>query len=325
MNERIDMGRPLDDHRTQIKSVTLNGERMPLDQAKISIMSPGLSYAATVFEGIRAYWNEDEGELYIFRLDDHLKRLGNSMKMLRFDSPPSSKILREQIIEDIRANEYREDIYIRIQAFIDEWGEMNATGPVGTSIVSRPRPRAPAFETGSHFGITSWQRLSDNASPPRIKAAANYLNSRLAGLDAKASGYQGAIILTEKGTLSEGPGGCIFLIRDGVLITPGVTSGILESLTRDVLLRLAQEAGFQTVERDVDRTELYIADEVFYCGTGQELVPILSIDRLPVGDGKPGPISRQLQTSYDNQVRARALSHSEWQTPVYKMSDGENQ
>jgi branched-chain amino acid aminotransferase len=287
------MTKPLVNHQARIKSVTLNGERMALDEAKISIMSLGLSYAATVFEGVRAYWNEDQGELFVFRLDDHLDRLQNSMKMLRFDAPPSNEILRTQIIEDIRANEYREDIYIRIQAFIDGWGEMNATGPVGTSVVSRPRPRVAAFETGLNFGVSSWRRLSDNASPPRIKAAANYVNSRLAGIDAKTAGYDGAVILTEKGTVSEGPGGCLFLVRDGVLITPGVTSGILESITRDTLLNLAKNAGIQTAERDVDRSELYIADEFFYCGTGQELVPILSVDRLIVGDGKPGPVSRQ--------------------------------
>lgn len=312
------MTKPLVDHRSRIKSVTLNGVRMPLSDAKISIMAPGLSYAAAVFEGLRGYWNEEAGELFIFRLDDHLKRLENSMKMLQFSSPPTIKTLRAQIIEDIRANEYREDIYIRVQAFIDDWGEMNATGPIGTSIVSRPRPRVAAFESGLNFGITSWQRLSDNASPPRIKATANYLNSRLAGLDVKASGYEGAIILTAQGFVSEGPGGCLFLVRDGVLVTPDVTSGILESITRETLLTLAKEAGLQTIERRVDRTELHIADEIFYCGTGQELVPVLSVNRLPVGDAKPGPISRLLQASYDRHVRAPTQNHNGWLTPVYE-------
>jgi branched-chain amino acid aminotransferase len=312
------MNKPLVNHRSRIKSVTLNGARMPLNEAKISIMAPGLSYAAAVFEGLRGYWNEEAGELFIFRLDDHLKRLENSMKMLQFSSPPTIDTLRVQIIEDIRANEYREDIYIRVQAFIDDWGEMNATGPIGTSIVSRPRPRVAAFESGLNFGITSWQRLSDNASPPRIKATANYLNSRLAGLDAKAAGYEGAIILTAQGFVSEGPGGCLFLVRDGVLVTPDVTSGILESITRETLLTLAKEAGLQTVERRVDRTELHIADEIFYCGTGQELVPVLSVNRLPVGDAKPGPISRLLQVSYDRHVRVPAQNHNGWLTPVYE-------
>ena len=308
---------PAADPRARIKSVTLNGKRMALEDAKISIMAPGLSYAAAVFEGLRGYWNEEKEELYVFRLDDHLKRLFNSMKLLRFDSPPSLETLRQQVLEDILANEYREDVYIRMQAFIDDWGGMNATGPIGTSIVTRPRPRVSAFRTGLHFGISTWRRLDDNASPPRVKATANYLNSRLAGLDAKERGYEGAIILTARGTVSEGPGGCIFLVRDGLLITPSVTSGILESITRDTLLKFARNAGQAVEERDVDRTELYIADEIFYCGTGQELIPILSVDRLPAGDGKPGTITCRLQTLYDTQVRGEAQDYIEWQTPVY--------
>lgn len=317
MGEELPMANLATDPRSRIKSVTLNGQRMPLEDAKISIMAPGLSYAATVFEGLRAYWNNEKEELYVTRLDDHLKRLYDSMKLLRFNEPPSCETLRQQILDDIRANDYREDVYIRVQAFIDDWGEMNATGPISTSIVTRPRARVAAFRTGRHFGVTSWRRLDDNSSPPRVKAAANYLNSRLAGLDAKESGYDGAIILTSRGTVSEGPGGCIFLVRDGVLITPSVTCGILESITRDTLLKFARDAEMAVQEREVDRTELYIADEIFYCGTGQEVLPILSVDRLQAGDGTPGPITRRLQILYDKQVRGNSHDYADWQTPVF--------
>lgn len=317
MGEGIPMTYRTNDPRSRIKSVTFNGRRMAFEDAKVSIMAPGFSYAATVFEGLRAYWNDDKQELYVARLDDHLKRLYNSMKLLRFKSPPAYDTLRQQILDDIRANDFREDVYIRVQAFIDDWGEMNATGPIGTSIVTRPRPRTSAFLTGRNFGISTWRRLDDNASPPRIKATANYLNSRLAGLDAKESGYDGAIILTARGTVSEGPGGCIFLVRDGVLITPNVTSGILESITRDTLLKFARDAEMPVEEREVDRTELYIADEIFYCGTGQEVMPILSVDRLRAGDGTPGPITRNLQMLYDRQVRDNSQGYASWQTPVY--------
>jgi branched-chain amino acid aminotransferase len=317
MGEELLKTPPTTDPRSRIKSVTLNGQKMALADAKISIMAPGMSYAAAVFEGLRAYWNADKQELYVVRLDDHLKRLYNSMKLLRFKSPLSYKTLRQQILDDIRANDYREDVYIRVQAFIDDWGEMNATGPVGTSIVTRPRPRADAFRTGRHFCISTWRRLDDNASPPRIKATANYLNSRLAGLDAKERGYGGAILLTARGTVSEGPGGCIFLVRDGVLITPNVTSGILESITRDTVLKFARDAQMAVQDRDVDRTELYIADEIFYCGTGQEIMPVLSVDGLQAGDGTPGPITRRLQTLYDLQVRDNSQDYASWQTPVY--------
>ena len=311
------MNIPADDPRLKIKLVTMNGELMPLDDAKISIMAPGLTFAATVFEGLRAYWNEEKQELFVFRMEEHLNRLLDSMKLLRFGEHPSINTLREQLLENIRSNEYREDIYIRLQAYIDDWGSMLAKGPVSTSIVSYPRPRLNVFETGRNFAVSSWRRLDDNASPPRAKASGNYINSRLAGMEARESGYDGAIILTAAGKVSEGPGGCIFIVRNGVLITPGVTSGILESLTRDSILRMALETGQAAETRDVDRTELYIADEIFYCGTGQEITPVISVDRIPAGDGKPGKITRAMQALYDKQVRDIAPKNWDWRTPVY--------
>ena len=311
------MNTPADDPRRKVKLVTVNGEHMPLEDAKVSIMAPGLTFAATVFEGLRAYWNEEKQELFVFRLDEHLKRLLDSMKLLRFGEHPSIDTLRKQLLENIHANEYREDIYIRLQAYIDDWGNMIAKGPVSTSIVSYPRPRLNVFETGRNFAVSSWRRLDDNASPPRAKASGNYINSRLAGMEARESGYDGAIILTAAGKVSEGPGGCIFIVRNGVLITPGVTSGILESLTRDSILRMALETGQAAETRDVDRTELYIADEIFYCGTGQEITPVISVDRIPAGDGKPGKITRAMQALYDKQVRDIAPENRDWRTPVY--------
>ena len=259
------------DPRSKIKVVTMNGNLMPLNEAKVSITAPGLSYAALVFEGIRAYWNENDQELLVFRLDDHLKRFSNSMKILKFEKTPSLDLIKKQIIENIIANNYKEDIYIRLQGYIDDWGEMALRTPVSTSIVSYPRPRSIDFNKGKKFTVSSWQRLDDNASPPRIKASANYLNSRLASIQAKESGYDGGIMLGANGKVSEGPGGCIFLIREGVMITPSVSSGILESITRDSVLKIAKEKNLIVESRDVDRTELYIADEIFYCGTRQLL------------------------------------------------------
>ena len=306
-----------DDIRARIKIVTMNGRQMPYGEATVPIMSPGLNYAAAVFEGMRAYWNASARQLYIFRLDEHLKRLAFSMRMLRFDPMPAVAELGDQIVADIRANLYQEDTYIRLSAFVDEWGEVTTQGPVSTTIVCRPRPRAPGCATGQNFCVSSWRRLPDNASPPRSKSTANYLNSRLAGLEAKTNNYHGAIMLTERGTVAEGPGGCIFIVRDGRLVTPGVTSGILESVTRDTLLTVALEDGIERAERDIDRTELYIADEVFYCGTGQEIVPIVSVDRMTVGAGTPGPLTRALQKRYDDLVRGHVNAHGEWRRPVY--------
>lgn len=317
MNKKTLMTKPDADPRSQIKSVTLNGQLLAFEDAKVSITAPGLTFAATVFEGLRGYWNEEKQELFVFRLDDHLERLANSMKLLRFDAPPTLENMRTHLLDDIRANDYREDVYVRIQAFIDDWGEMKAKGPVSTSIVTYPRPRVSAYLTGQDFAVSSWRRLDDNASPPRAKAAGNYVNSRLAGLEAQENGYDGAILLTAQGTVSEGPGGCIFLVRDGILITPGVTSGILESITRESILTMADESGQATEVRDVDRTELYIADEIFYCGTGQEIMPILSVDRQPAGEGKRGKITKNMQALFEAQVRDIAQEHAEWRTPVY--------
>ena len=305
------------DPRSKIKVVTMNGNLMPLNEAKVSITAPGLSYAALVFEGIRAYWNENDQELLVFRLDDHLKRFSNSMKILKFEKTPSLDLIKKQIIENIIANNYKEDIYIRLQGYIDDWGEMALRSPVSTSIVSYPRPRSIDFNKGKNFTVSSWQRLDDNASPPRVKASANYLNSRLASIQAKESGYEGAILLTSNGKVSEGPGGCIFLIREGVIITPSVSSGILESITRDSVLKIAKEKNLIVESRDVDRTELYIADEIFYCGTGQEIMPILSVDKILAGEGKVGDITALFQKEYTQIVRGENEAFNFWITPIY--------
>ena len=303
--------------KDKIKLVTINGNLMPLKDAKVSITAPGLSYAALVFEGIRAYWNEEHKQLYIFRLEEHLYRFINSMKLLKFIDYPNISSIKADILQNIQANNYKEDIYIRLQGYIDEWGEMAVRTPVSTSIVSYPRPRAIAFTEGKKFTVSSWQRLDDNASPPRIKASANYLNSRLASIQSKESGYDGGIMLGANGKVSEGPGGCIFLIRNGNLITPSITSGILESITRDSILEIAETLKLNFETRDVDRTELYIADEIFYCGTGQEIMPILSVDKMLAGDGMRGKITKMLQNEFTEIVRGNNPNFKNWISSTY--------
>ncbi len=297
---------------------TLDGQIVPFGDARISIMAPGLTFAATVFEGMRGYWNEEQEQLYVFHLRDHLDRLQFSMSVIEMDEAPSSDELTAQVIALLRANGFREDCYIRVQTYIDDWGDMTATGPVGSSVVCRVRPRIDAFETGKHLAVSSWRRNADDASPPRIKATANYLNSRLAGLEAKRVGAGGAIILNRDGTVSEGPGGCLFIVRDGKWLTPPVTAGILESITRRTLLAVSDDMGQATVERDIGRTELYLCDEALYCGTGQEIVPILSVDGKAVGGGVPGPLTRRLQSAYDAIVRGRDDRYRHWLTPVFE-------
>ena len=301
----------------QPKTVFLNGNMVSFPEAKISVMAPGLTFAAAVFEGLRAYWNEKQEQLYVFRISEHLERLQFSARVIELESPPSSDAFKQQILTSLSANNCRSDTYIRVQAHVDDWGDMTATGPVGSYVVCRNRERSSAFTNGKHFAVSSWRRNSDDASPPRIKATGNYLNSRLVGLEALRNGFDGGIILNHDGTVSEGPGGCLFIVRYDQLITPPVSAGILESITRQTLLDLARDLGIETVERNVGRTELYLAQEGFYCGTGQEIVPVLSVDRKPLGLGKPGKTTRLLQTAYDKIVRCEDKKYQHYLTPVY--------
>ena len=305
------------DSRAQIKWVTQNHKLVAFEDAKISAMAPGLTFAALVFEGFRAYWNPEQEEFLIFRLEDHLKRLEFSIALLELDDPPSSEAFTQDILATLKANDFREDTYIRLQVYVDEWGSMTSTGPVGSTVICRPRPRVATFEKGQTFVTSSWSRNGENASPPRIKASANYLNSRLAGLEAKRQGAGGAVILNQNGTIAEGPGGCLFLMRDGVFLTPDVNSGILESITRQTILDIAPDLGIETAERPIGRTELYLTEEAFYCGTGQEIGPVTAFDGKLVGDGAPGPVTRALQSRFDDIVRGRVAEHENWLTRVY--------
>jgi branched-chain amino acid aminotransferase len=307
-------------NRTRPEFALMNGEVVPYAEARISIMAPGLTFAVTVFEGFRGYWSEQHQELNVFRVGAHLDRMRFGMSLLEIDGAPSNEAFAEQITRVVQANEMREDCYIRMQAYIDDWGDMTATGPLGTSVICRSRPRTEAFTHGKRFGVASWRRNTDDASPPRVKATANYLNSRLAGLEAKRNGFDGAVILNHDGTVAEGPGGCLFMQRDGVLVTPTVNDGILESITRDTVLHLAQTHGLAAQQRRIGRTELYLADELFYCGTGQEIAPIVSVDGKAIGDGAPGPTTRKLQNAYDQLVRGQAAAPEGWLSPVWEHS-----
>ncbi len=297
--------------------IMVNGELMPFAEARIHPLSLAVTYATTVFEGIRAYYNPASGQFLLFRLPEHLKRLQVGMKLLRmdrrFDLPEVTELLRRLI----RANEPDDDVYIRLLVYVEGIGLMATTGPVGFTAAAMPREKSRFADTGMSLGVSSWSRLADNASPPRIKSTANYHNARLTQLQAKSDGYDGALMLTPTGKVSETPIACFFMVRDGKLITPSIGSNILESITRDTIISLHHEMTGQPVEqREVDRSELYFADEAFICGTGQEIVPVTSIDRFAVGDGQPGPISRALMQRYFEVVRGGRGEHPEWRIQV---------
>jgi branched-chain amino acid aminotransferase len=296
----------------------LNGEIVRYEDARLHAFSGVVKYGCGVFEGLRAYWNEAERQLFVFRLEEHLERLRYGMKVMRLEPIWERDWMADATLRMLRANELREDAHIRLIAFLDGDDELAATGPVGFVAGAVPRPSSAAVQDGIHVRVASWSRIADNALPARVKCTGNYVNNRTAELEAKKDGYGGVIILTAAGKVSEGSGACLFLVRGGTLHTPDVASDILESITRDTLLRLAPEvSGRPAVERTVDRSELYAAQEVLWCGSGQEIVPILSIDRLPVGDGRPGPLTRALQARYFALVRGQDPSRPEWRQAVW--------
>lgn len=300
----------------QARTIIHNGRPIPFEEARIHPLALGVAFGIAVFEGLRAYRHPVTGAFTVFRLDEHLDRLAQGMKVLRFADPPTQATLRAAVLEVIRLNEPNDDAYLRVQVQIEGLGMMATTGPVGWIAAALPRERSTKFATGLAAQVSSWTRLPDNAMPPRIKASANYHAGRLATLQAKADGYDSAILLTSRGKVSEAAAACLFLVRDGVLATPHRGSDILESITRETVMTLAREIGIPVEEREVDRTELYVADEVFLCGTGQELVPLTSVDRLPVGDGVPGAVTKRLQAAYEAVVRGLTDTHPEWRTPV---------
>lgn len=301
----------------QPKIILQNDKLLPYAQASVHPMSLGMTYATAVFEGLRAYRNPTTGQFKIFRFAEHFKRLVLGMKVMRFDHNFTQEGMREALSGLIRANEPDDDVYIRLLVYIEALGLMAQTGPVGYTAAASPRERPKFADTGMSLGVSSWSRLSDNASPPRIKATANYHNARLTQLQAKSDGYDGALMLTPAGKVSEAPIACFFMVRDGKLITPNIGSNILESVTRDTIITLYEEAtGQPVVQREVDRSELYFADEAFLCGTGQEIIPVIKIDRLPVGDGTIGPITKKMQKIYFDAVRELTPDTHGWLTLV---------
>jgi len=302
----------------------LSGRLVPWSEATVHITQVGWPAVSAVFEGIRAYWNEERRTLYVFRLDDHLKRFANSMKVMRLVPSLTMAEIAAGLCELLRANGLAEDSYCQPLAFPTSimWGSravLERTPEV--VITTRPSPSALLSGRAGRAGVSSWTRISDNVLPPRVKALANYQNSRLASNEAAINGYDAPILLNDAGKVSEGPGSCIAILREGVVITPPVTASILESITRDAALTLLRaELDLPVQEREIDRTELYIADEIFFLGTHAEVHPATSVDGYTVGDGTVGPISRRLAAVFDRVVRGRDARYLHWLTAVNQTS-----
>jgi branched-chain amino acid aminotransferase len=273
-----------------------------------------------VFEGIKAYWNESAGEVFVFRLREHLERLHRSMRLVRLPAHYSVAELTDAILNLLRDNEVREDTYIFPMAYLkdsynDRWNLLDQK----SSILIHTRPTPSHLFSGKSLsaGISSWRRISEDVMPPRVKNLSNYRNGQLSRMDALQSGYETSIILNQQGKVAEAPGACIVIVRDGKIITPDLTQSVLESITRDAIITLAREdLGLEVEERAVDRTELYMADEAFLCGTHAEITPVTSVDRFDVGRGEIGPVTRQLESALDNAFRGHDGRYAEWRTPV---------
>lgn len=295
------------------------GALVPWQDARVHVNAVGHASVAAVFEGIKAYRAEDGKRLVVFRLDDHLRRLLHSARICRLDLPYPLASLREAVLELLRANECREDTYLRPWVFPrgvirEQMVPANARSEV--IVDSWPFRSRLRERRGCRAAVSSWVRVGDASMPPRAKAFSNYHNGRLAVIEARENGHDWPILLNDRYKVSEGPGACVALVRDGVLITPTLTSGVLESLTRATVLTLARELGIPVEQRDVDRSELYLAEEIFFMGTGWEILPVSSVDGLQVGDGAAGPVTARLEREYAAVVRAADERHPEWLTSV---------
>jgi len=305
-------------------TVFLNGKLVPKTDATVSIDTVAFKYGAMVFEGLRGYWSEALQELFVFRLKDHSCRLLNSIKVMRMESNLREEDFSKAVLEVLKANMVKDDVHIRQMIYVEGFGQMFETGPVSHAIVVNPKARWFSDELqGIRACVSSWQRISDITMPPRVKCAANYQNGRLALLQARLDGYQATIFLNAAGKVAEEPRGCIFILREGRLATPKLTDGILESITRKTLIQLFRERlQMEVLERDIDRTELYLADEAFVCGSGLEVTPLVSIDGHPVGDGRPGETTRAIREIYLNAARGELSEYRDWVTPLYRGSAG---
>jgi branched-chain amino acid aminotransferase len=295
------------------KYAWLNGDIVEWDKCVLHARTQGAFWGANVFEGVRAYWNQQQNQLYLYRIPDHLARLRSSMKCLDMPSTFSDSEITDACIALLQANSFREDVHLVITPYFGmgrNFDPLCYTEDTGMHITALPMPRSQRYYEGVKAGVSSWRRISDDTMPPRIKTGANYHNSRLAQHEAIRHGHDTAIFLNGRGTVAECPGSCIVMYHKGVISTPLGTSGVLEGITVAAVEEIVRKNFSLPFERrEIDRTELYLADELFLCGTLSEIQPIIKVDGKSIGAGGAGPITVQLQKMYELQTRNASDSH----------------
>ena len=300
--------------------VFLNGEFRRYNDAKIGLMTHALHYGTGVFEGIRAYWNAPKNQLFLLHAPEHFNRLRRSGNIMKMTLPHSTEDLVNLTVELLRRNEYKADTYVR--PLLYKSSEVIGVRLAGIAesflIYTAPMGNYVDVDAGIRCMVSSWRRVSDQSLPARGKVTGAYANSALAKAEAEENGFDEAIVLTTDGHVSEGSAENIFMYKDGVFVTPPVTDDILEGVTRRLVMGLIQEElGKKVVERSIDRTELYTCDELFMCGTGAQVSPVVEVDRRPVGEGGIGELTGELQSIYFAAVRGDNPKYSDWSLAIY--------
>ena len=298
------------------------GKIVPIEEAKISVMTHALHYGTGAFGGVRAYWNDEEEELFIFRPLDHFKRILNSGKILLMDLPYTPESMLQILLDLLHKENFRgENLYIRPLIY-------KSTPVVGVKLhdldddftmFAQPFGSYIPSEEGARVTVSAWRRVDDNIIPARGKITGAYANSALIKSDAALNGYDDALVLDHNGHISEGSAANFFMVRDGKVITPPITGNILEGITRRTIIQLVQEEMNLDVEvREIDRTEVFLADEAFFCGTGVQVVAIAEVDHRKVGDGTLGPVVGRVRQLYFDLVRGKLPRYRDWNVPVYR-------
>lgn len=298
------------------------GQIVPIEQASVSVTSQVMHYGTGVFGGMRAYWNAEHEELYIFRPYEHFERLLQSAGLLRMNLDYTPAKLLDILTTLLQREGFRTNCYIRPLAYIAEQSlAVHLQGlKADLTIFVQPIGDSPVvnIDDGAHVCFSAWRRVDDNAIPARGKVVGAYVNSVMIKSDAMLAGYDDALVLNNDGHVAEFSAANVMMVRKGVVITPPITANILEGVVRRSLIRLLREdLNIEVVEREIDRTEVYLADEMFMCGTGAQISPVTRIEHRPIGNGEIGPITRQLNALYMDIVRGRVEKYREWVAPVY--------